>query len=166
MDRVEERKRDYPSFEVIPLQFSTDELNVEDWQFLMNSDGNSAMYLRQLKSVLRLYRKNLTLSNIRRGIEEEDFEDRSRKLLERRLKFVEEYINEGVRIGEVLKPGRVVIVDVRDEFIEENEALGLFMVLLRVFSDVKYEERPFNKMIVFDEAHKYMEDPSSNEECR
>lgn len=160
VDRVEERKRDFPTFEVLPLQFSTDELNVEDWQFLMNSEGNSSMYLRQLKSVLRLYRRNLTLENIRRGIEEEDFDDRSRKLLERRLRFVEDYINEGIRIGETLKPGRVVIVDIRDEFIEENEALGLFMVLLRVFSDVKYHDSPFNKMIVFDEAHKYMDDPA------
>ncbi|WP_428912084.1 ATP-binding protein [Niallia sp. Krafla_26] len=160
VDRVEDRKRDFPSIEVLPLQFSTDELNVEDWQFLMNSEGNSAMYLRQLKSVLRVYRRNLTLSNIRRGIEEEDFDDRSRKLLERRLGFVEDYINDGIRIGETLKPGKVVIVDIRDEFIEENEALGLFMVLLRIFSDVKYEDRSFNKMIVFDEAHKYMNDPA------
>lgn len=158
VDRVEDRKRDFPSFEVLPLQFSTDELNVEDWQFLMNSEGNSAMYLRQLKSVLRVYRKNLTLSNIRRGIEEEDFDDRSRKLLERRLGFVEDYINDRVRIGTTLKPGRVVIVDIRDEFIEENEALGLFMVLLRIFSDVRFEGGFFNKMIVFDEAHKYMND--------
>ena len=160
VDRVEDRKRDFPSIKVLPLQFSTDELNVEDWQFLMNSEGNSAMYLRQLKSVLRLYRRNLTISNIHRGIEEEDFDDRSRKLLDRRLRFVEDYINDGIRIGEILKPGRVVIVDIRDEFIEENEALGLFMVLLRIFSDVKYEDQSFNKMIVFDEAHKYMNDPA------
>ncbi|NKW96657.1 ATP-binding protein [Bacillus toyonensis] len=159
-DRVEERQAEYENIDVIPLQFSTSELNVEDWNFLMNTADNSVLYLRQLKSILKEYRRNLTLENIKVGIEKEEFEDRSRRLLEQRLKFVEEYINDQARIGTVLRPGRVVIVDIRDEFIEEDEALGLFMVLLRIFSDVKYNNENFNKMIVFDEAHKYMKDQS------
>lgn len=65
-----------------------------------------------------------------------------------------------MRIGSKLKPVRVFIVDIRDEFIEEDEALGQFMVMLWIFSDVKYENKLFNKMIVFDEAHKYMKDES------
>ncbi|MGG4169245.1 hypothetical protein ABEW00_17520 [Rossellomorea vietnamensis] len=159
-DRVEERQEEYANIEVLPLLFSTSELNVEDWNFLMSTGDSSALYLRQLKSVLKEYRRNLTLENIKIGVQEEDFEDRPRRLLEQRLRFVEEYINDKVKIGSVLKPGRVVIVDIRDEFIEEDEALGLFMVLLRIFSDVKYNNNPFNKMIVFDEAHKYMKDQS------
>ncbi|WP_074625601.1 ATP-binding protein [Bacillus cereus] len=157
-DRVDERREEYEGIEVIPLQFSTRELTVEDWNFLMSTTDSTALYVRQLKSVLKEYRRNLTLDNIKMGIEEEEFEDRSRRLLEQRLKFVEEYINDKVKIGSVLRPGRVVIVDVRDEFIEEDEALGLFMVLLRIFSDVTYNDTLFNKMIVFDEAHKYMKD--------
>ncbi|WLR46565.1 DUF853 family protein [Halobacillus litoralis] len=159
-DRVEERKEEYKNIDVRPLQFSTRELNVEDWNFLMNTGDSSALYLRQLKSVLKEYRRNLTLENIRKGVQEEDFEDRPRRLLEQRMKFVEEYINDRAKIGDILRPGRVVIVDIRDEFIEEDEALGLFMVLLRIFSDVKYKNQLFNKMIVFDEAHKYMKDQS------
>jgi DNA phosphorothioation-dependent restriction protein DptH len=159
-DRVEERQEEYENIEVLPLQFSTSELNVEDWNFLMSTGDSSALYLRQLKSVLKEYRRNLTLENIKIGVQEEDFEDRPRRLLEQRLRFVEEYINDKTKIGSALKPGRVVIVDIRDEFIEEDEALGLFMVLLRIFSDVKFNNNAFNKMIVFDEAHKYMKDQS------
>lgn len=58
----------------------------------------------------------------------------------------------------MLKPGRLVIVDLRDEFIQKDEALGLFVVMLNIFSSVTENEgRRFNKFIVFDEAHKYMD---------
>ncbi|WP_433938506.1 ATP-binding protein [Paenibacillus lautus] len=155
--QLEQRRNEYPGIEVLPLHFQSSELRVEDWQFLMGTSDNQAMYLQQLKAVFRLYRRDLSLANIRRGIEEEAFDDRAKRLLEQRLRFVEEYINDASPIGQVLKPGRVVIIDLRDEFIEESEALGLFMVLLRVFSNVKHSGNSFNKLIVFDEAHKYMD---------
>ena len=58
----------------------------------------------------------------------------------------------------------MIIVDLRDEFIEKDEALGLFVVLLQLFADAKRldhegREHPFNKLVVFDEAHKYIESP-------
>lgn len=54
-------------------------------------------------------------------------------------------------------PGRLIIVDLRDEFIEKEEALGLFVVMLNIFSSVMtVDGKAFNKFIVFDEAHKYM----------
>jgi hypothetical protein len=59
----------------------------------------------------------------------------------------------------VIWPGRLIIVDLRDEFIEKDEALGLFVVLLQIFSEATYEDHPFNKLVVFDEAHKYIESP-------
>lgn len=45
----------------------------------------------------------------------------------------------------------------RDEFIEKDEALGLFVVMLNIFAGSKnVNGEKFNKFIVFDEAHKYM----------
>jgi DNA helicase HerA-like ATPase len=58
-----------------------------------------------------------------------------------------------------VRPGRLVIVDIRDEFIEKDEALGLFVVLLQLFSDAQVDGSSFNKLIVFDEAHKYIDNP-------
>jgi DNA phosphorothioation-dependent restriction protein DptH len=46
----------------------------------------------------------------------------------------------------------------RDEFIDKDEALGLFVVMLNIFANAGREEG-FNKLIVFDEAHKYMDNP-------
>ena len=52
-----------------------------------------------------------------------------------------------------------MIVDLRDEFIDKDEALGLFVVLLQMFADTTYQGRRFNKLVVFDEAHKYIGSP-------
>ena len=52
-----------------------------------------------------------------------------------------------------------MIVDLRDEFIEKDEALGLFVVLLQLFGDATFEGKTFNKLVVFDEAHKYIGNP-------
>ena len=76
-----------------------------------------------------------------------------------RLDLAAEYIDDNAHLGEVIRPGRLVIVDLRDEFIEKDEALGLFVVLLQLFADVRYAGESFNKLVVFDEAHKYIESP-------
>ncbi len=52
-----------------------------------------------------------------------------------------------------------MIVDLRDELVEKGEALGLFVVLLQMFAETTYEGRRFNKLVVFDEAHKYIDSP-------
>jgi DNA phosphorothioation-dependent restriction protein DptH len=33
------------------------------------------------------------------------------------------------------------------------------VVLLQIFADATYDGQPFNKLVVFDEAHKYVESP-------
>src|SRR5258707_8335087 len=73
-----------------------------------------------------------------------------------RLNLAEPYIDDARRLGNLLRPGRTVIVDLRDEWIEKDEALGLFVVMLRIFAATKFEARDFNKLVVFDEAHKYI----------
>jgi DNA helicase HerA-like ATPase len=43
--------------------------------------------------------------------------------------------------------------------LEKDEALGLFVVLLQLFAEAKYQGETFNKLIVFDECHKYIDSP-------
>ncbi len=42
------------------------------------------------------------------------------------------------------------------EYIEKDEALGLFVVMLQIFSEAAYQGRAFNELVVFNEAHKYV----------
>ena len=157
--KIEARKAEYPDIEVLPLKFGSSELQAGHWRFLMGAVGNQATYIRRLNQLMRSMRDNLTLAGLRAAVENAGFTDNLRDLAMMRLDLASTYIDDSCRISEVIKPGRLVIVDLRDEFIEKDEALGLFVVLLQIFSDATYNGEFFNKLVVFDEAHKYIDSP-------
>ncbi len=158
-DKVEERKAEYPSVNVYPISFNSNELNVQDWMFLLGAVGNDSTYIKQLKSIMRGMRTNITLEGLRNNVVNSSLLSNSQKMLaEQRIQFAGEYIDDNFKLCDLLKPGRLIIVDLRDEFIEKDEALGLFVVMLNIFSSKKIiDNQSFNKFIVFDEAHKYMD---------
>lgn len=157
-NQVELRQSEYPDLEVHRIGFDSSELAVRDWMFLLGAMGNDSTYIKELKQIMKSCRKNMSLQNIRDGVADNGHMSSSqRSLAEQKLDFAEEYITDGNKLQQYLKPGRLIIVDLRDEFIEKDEALGLFVVMLNIFSSVmKVDGRAFNKFIVFDEAHKYM----------
>lgn len=156
--QVETRKAEYPDIDVHPIGFDSSELAVRDWMFLLGAMGNDSTYIKELKQIMKACRNDMSLVNIRNGVANSNHMSTSqRSLAEQKLDFAEEYITDGNKLQQYLKPGRLIIVDLRDEFIEKDEALGLFVVMLNIFSSVmKVDGRAFNKFVVFDEAHKYM----------
>lgn len=156
--QVETRKAEYPDIEVHSIGFDSSELAVKDWMFLLGAMGNDSTYIKELKQIMKACRYDMSLANIRNGVANSDHMSSSqRSLAEQKLDFAEEYITDGNKLQRYLKPGRLIIVDLRDEFIEKDEALGLFVVMLNIFSSVmNVDGSAFNKFIVFDEAHKYM----------
>ncbi|WP_200233353.1 ATP-binding protein [Thiohalocapsa halophila] len=158
-DKLEERRGEYPGLTVLPLKFSAAELQTAHWRFLMGAVGNQATYLRQLNRVMKSIRDEVTLEGLRAGIDASRLPDHLKELARMRLDLAAEYIDDGERLAELIRPGRLIIVDLRDEFIEKDEALGLFVVLLQLFADARYDGSSFNKLVVFDEAHKYIDSP-------
>lgn len=156
--QVETRKAEYPDIEVHGIGFDSAELSVKDWMFLLGAVGNDSTYIKELKQIMKACRYDMSLQNIRQGVEDSSHMTASqRSLAEQKLDFAEEYITDGNKLQQYMKPGRLIIVDLRDEFIEKDEALGLFVVMLNIFSSVtSVNGQKFNKFIVFDEAHKYM----------
>jgi hypothetical protein len=154
--KVEARRREYPGVHVEPIKFSSAELGAESWKFLLGAYGNDALYVRQLIAIMRRHRVGLTLDTFRSEIREAELPRAVQRLAEDRLALAEPYIDDTRRLSELLRPGRTVIVDLRDEWIEKDEALGLFVVMLRIFAASRFEGREFNKLVVFDEAHKYI----------
>lgn len=158
-DKIEERQAEYPDIDVQPLQFSASELKASHWKFLMGAVGNQATYIRQIMRIMKAMRDDITLEGLRAGIDASSVPDHLKELARMRLDLAAEYINDVTSLTDVVKPGRLIIVDLRDEFIEKDEALGLFVVLLQLFADARIDGRSFNKLVVFDEAHKYIESP-------
>jgi len=157
-DKLADRKREFPSIEVYPIAFNSNELSVQDWMFLLGAIGNDATYVRQLKALMRENRTNLSIGGLIHSVNDSLLLSNSqRSLALQRLNFASQYINDKDFLNDKLKPGRLIVVDLRDEFIEKDEALGLFVIMLNIFSGVKeVNGKSFNKFIVFDEAHKYM----------
>jgi DNA phosphorothioation-dependent restriction protein DptH len=163
-DKLDERKQEYPGIEVRPLKFGAAELQTSHWRFLKGAVGNQATYIRQLNRVMKSLRDDLTLEGLNEGIEASSLPDHLKGMAKMRLELASEYIDDSVRLKDEIRPGRLIVVDLRDEFIEKDEALGLFVVLLQLFADAKHRdaagvEHSFNKLVVFDEAHKYIESP-------
>lgn len=158
-DKLAERTAEYPGIAVHPLKFAAAELQASHWRFLMGAVGNQATYIRQLNRLMKSLRNNLTLATLRAGIEDAGLPTNLKDLATMRLDLAAEYIDDSVNLSALIRPGRLIIVDLRDEFIEKDEALGLFVVLLQLFADAKADGEPFNKLVVFDEAHKYIESP-------
>ena len=157
--KVEERRCEYPGLTVMPISFAASELKASHWKFLMGAVGSQSMYIRQLALIMKKLRGELTLDALRHGIEHSTLSDYLKELALLRLRFAEEYVDDARRLTDVLRPGRLVIVDLRDELIEKDEALGLFVVLLQMFAETTWQGRQFNKLVVFDEAHKYIGSP-------
>ena len=158
-DKLEERQAEYPSIQVHPLKFAAAELQASHWRFLMGAVGNQATYIRQLNRIMKKLRDDLTLEGLRQGIADSRMPDHIKELAYGRLELAEDFINDDTNLGRLVRPGRLVIVDLRDEFMEKDQALGLFVVLLQLFAEATFEGRKFNKLVVFDEAHKYIESP-------
>ncbi|MET7283305.1 hypothetical protein ABZS29_34080 [Kribbella sp. NPDC005582] len=157
--QVVERRAEFPGVDVQPLLFGSGELQAAHWSFLLGAVGNQAMYIRQLKQIFRANRASLSLDTIRRGVGASTMADNMKDLAFQRLDLAAEYIDDSVRISDYVRPGRLIIVDLRDEYIEKDESLGLFVVLMQLFAEATDTDGRFNKLVVFDEAHKYIDSP-------
>jgi len=154
--KVEQRRLEFPGIEVMPIQFNSGELGAESWKFLLGAFGNDSLYVRQLIAIMRKYRQGLTLATFEQEIRDAQLTPAARRLAEDRINLARPYINDAASLGGLLRPGRTVIVDLRDEWIEKDEALGLFVVMMKIFATSRFHDRDFNKLVVFDEAHKYI----------
>jgi ABC-type dipeptide/oligopeptide/nickel transport system ATPase component len=155
--KVEQRRRELRGMQVAPLLFGPTELGADDWRDLLCASNSDALYVRQMLALLRRERDHLRVSDLRDAVARGTLSPPAMRLAQDRLELAAEYVQDGANIGAILRPGRTVIVDLRDEWIEKDDALALFLTLMRVFTR-RGDQARFNKLIVFDEAHKYMSD--------
>ncbi|MFP8960774.1 methylation-associated defense system ATP-binding protein MAD8 [Streptomyces nanhaiensis] len=153
---VEERQAEYPGVQVRPLAFASSELKIAHWKFLMGAVGNQSGYIRQIGRIIKANRADLSLAAVRRGVEDSTLDDHLKKRARDRLELAGDYIDDSARLKDLVRPGRLIIVDLRSDDIEKSDALSLFVVLMHLFSEATDEGRRFNKLVVFDEAHKYV----------
>jgi hypothetical protein len=154
--KLNDRRAEFPNVEVQPIYFHPTELSADDWFFLMGAVGNESLYLRKMRQIFRKLRDNVTVNGLLQEIA--SLSGQQFDFAKDRIGFAREFIREDQRLADHVRPGRLTIVDVRDPYYERSEVLALFVVMLRALARIEYGGAPFNKLIVFDEAHKYMND--------
>ena len=160
-DMVATRREEFPGIACFPLAFSSAELQAGHWKILMGAVGeDDSMYFQVMNQILRRHRNDTTVAKIRADIDASYLSEADKDKARIRLSLAAEYIDDDVRVKDYIRPGRLVLVDLRDEYIQKKEALSLLIVLLQLFADTTDHGKPLQKFVVFDEAHKYMRDPS------
>jgi hypothetical protein len=148
-----------PNVTVIPFKLDPRSLNVKTILTLMAVDESSSppLYLAQLTKILReinvqndggfdyrAFKKRLRLC---------DFNAAQENMLQLRLDLLESFLDmNGNAPQPKFRPGEITIMDMSCPFVDKNTACVLFKIGLHRYleSDVA------GKMVVLDEAHKYM----------
>jgi DNA phosphorothioation-dependent restriction protein DptH len=152
--KVAERTAEYPDIEVLAIAFKASELKAAHWKFLMGAVGSQRLYIRPIGLFREKLGGELTLVGLRKAVQDSRLSDHSKELALVSLRFAEEDIDNKQGLTDVLRPGRLAMIDLRNEFIETDE---LFVVPLQMLPETSYEGRPFNRLVVFDEAHQYID---------
>lgn len=152
------RKEEYGLAKSSELYFSPDQLTVEDWELLMGEPGSNAVFARTIRNALldlRLSGK-ITFDSLQEKVLSK-LGKQSGRAAELRFEFVNRYLSEerGTDFEALLKPGRAVVVDLRQPLFNRDDAMRFFLVCANSISKVQGQ---FNKLVVFDEAHEYLSD--------
>lgn len=159
--KLDKRRQEYPNRIVDPILFDPTELSYNDWLLLMGVPGSDRMYIKTIQLILKNLKSELggiTLNRIESSIEaSEELNEGQKRLARTRLRFAGEFLREGFSLQKFVKPGTLVIVDLRNEMLDKDEAMRILIVLLSRFNNVKIDGKNVNKLVVLDEAHKYLQ---------
>lgn len=151
-----ERVAEYGGLPASELFFDPSTLGVEDWELLMGEPGSNAVFARAIRNTLMDLQAagDVSLESLERSIAN-TLNRSSQSAAQLRLDFIRRYLSaeRGLRFGEILRPGRAVIFDLRQPLFNKDDALRFFLVCSNHISRV---QGGFNKLVVFDEAHEYM----------
>jgi hypothetical protein len=164
--RTKERTAEFSGIKVCPLTFATQELGLSEWKLLMGVPSSDTLYVNQIEQLLRELDKTgcFNLKRIHDGVENSSMSSQGKNLALQRLKVASEWVQENTKLQSQLKPGRLIILDIRDDMIDAEDAMRLCLICLGLFQRVQTEENlPMPKLVVLDEAHKYVQKEFANE---
>lgn len=159
---------------VMPLLFDFKKLNIRMLKILMNIKTNdNQLYMQGIINVLRKNSKKKinTINNIidfEEEIKKELKLDKQQNLpLRQRLELIKSFLLESEEniellkyykideLSNIFKEGNMVIVDLTDDLIDSTYANEIFRLMVDIF---KSNNLNISKLLIFDEAHKYLND--------
>lgn len=158
-EELPRRVSEYGPLNAFPIQFRSDELGAEHWEILMKPPSKEAEYMDIIRDIIQklFYQERLTFKNLERMIQtDERMSTAQRRRAMNRLSFAERWISDErpYEWGDVLREGTLNIFDLRMQSLEASEALKLCLIVTDL---VRRTKNGVNKMVVFDEAHEYVD---------
>jgi DNA helicase HerA-like ATPase len=152
------RQDEYRTVSLYPIQFRPDELGAEHWEILMKPPSPQAEYMDVIRDIIQklFYQERLTYKNLEKHILTDDrLSNMQRQKAKNRLSFASKWLNDdrNYEWGEVLTSGSLNVFDLRMQALSSEDALKLCLVLTDL---VRRSKNGVNKMVVFDEAHEYV----------
>ncbi|RKO88975.1 hypothetical protein BDK51DRAFT_24173 [Blyttiomyces helicus] len=173
-----QRKRFYgnwPNCEVRPLLFRWREMTAGTIKSLMRVpiDKDPPLYMGSVLGLLRRLQKEdsfPTLASFKEQLETLDFSTTQSAPLQQRLSLIESLLAESsenaalperIDLADACAPGTVVICDLTDPMLSAPESRGIFEVVLERFRTLSLK---CGKLVVLDEAHKFLTHSTSSDE--
>ncbi|KAF2626679.1 hypothetical protein BU25DRAFT_394777 [Macroventuria anomochaeta] len=151
-----------PNVKMLPFRLKAQTLDIGALHTLMAVDDKSTMplYMVTVEEILRRIAfesedGSLDYLEFKRRLSKEKFDPVQTNMLKMRLNLLESFLDlNGTAPKPEFKPGEVTIIDLSDPFLTPSTACILFKLGLEQF----LQSRSPGKMVVLDEAHKYMLD--------
>jgi hypothetical protein len=156
---IARRSGEYGGLCTYPIQFRPEELGAEHWEILMKPPSKEAEYMDIIRDIIQKlhYQERLSFHNLERYIEsDERLSTAQQRRAKNRLSFAQRWISDDrpYEWGDVLKEGTLNIFDLRMQATEPSEALRLCLIVTDL---VRRTKNGVNKVVVFDEAHEYVD---------
>lgn len=157
---LERRRQEYPDVRVEPIIMGIEELAFIDWKCMMGLAGVENDYVYVANNALdKHFDTGATVQIIRDEIAGSRLDATDKNTADIRLTFLERFTRPGVRLSDLVKPGRLILVDLRDPTLSETNAFRLLVVLQRILSHAKLPNgMPCPKVIYTDEFHIFQDD--------
>lgn len=170
-----QRKNFYgDSVEVRPLLFKWSTLSAHHLKKLMRiSETDSQVYVSVILDLLRGYQRNGIIpifESFCQVVKSKCTVSGQNAQLIQRLQLLENIIfesvynntlqSEQVSLCDFMESGTLVVADLTDPMLTSDEANGIFQVLLEQFRN--HHLKGCGKIVVFDEAHKYLDNSSKD----
>ncbi|KAI1523523.1 AAA-10 domain containing protein, partial [Pyrenophora tritici-repentis] len=161
---IGKRYEELPNVRAIPFYLNAKTLTIHAMTMLMAFDEKAVkpMYMSIVESVLRdMATKSLSdnaplnYHDFKNRIKNEGLDPKQKKTLDNRLKVLETFLDLNGRFPQPqYAPGEITIMDLSDNQLSSTTACILFKLGLENF----LKSSATGKMVVLDEAHKYMGD--------
>ncbi|EKM56169.1 uncharacterized protein PHACADRAFT_209653 [Phanerochaete carnosa HHB-10118-sp] len=158
-----------PSVHVKPLHFSAADISGERLLAMMKVEENTQMplYMEAIMSILRSMESNFNYTAFRDELKQQKFSSGQKAMLNLRLSLLDSCLEGGNaynRVSSHFRKGHLTIIDLSSPFMDGSSACGFFDLILGLFVEADVDAA--GKLVVLDEAHKYLSDSQTGTSSR